>query len=111
MQSAPTAGVPEWTLGDRLRRARRTAGISQKKMADLLLRDVNTMSNWENDHTRPTPKLVDKWAELTEVPVWWLLGEPPPKGRKRASSTRWQTAPESAVLNISQCAPMEEVAA
>lgn len=69
--------VPQFTKGDRLAKARKTAGIGQQEMAQLLLRDRKTIGNWENDHTEPTPRVLIRWAELTKVPLWWLTdGEP-----------------------------------
>jgi DNA-binding XRE family transcriptional regulator len=69
--------VPQFTKGDRLAKARKTAGIGQQEMAQLLLRDRKTIGNWENDHTEPTPRVLARWAQLTHVPLWWLTdGEP-----------------------------------
>lgn len=70
----PPSAIPEWTLGDRLAKSRRSARIGQEQMADLLLRNKNTMSNWENDRTRPGPKLLARWAEITGVDLSWLVG-------------------------------------
>lgn len=68
--------VPEWTLGDRLRKARRYAGLSQQEMADALNVPVNRLGNWEAGYNQPRSvvDIVNRWAEVTHVDVSWLLG-------------------------------------
>ena len=65
----------DWTLGDRLRKAREYAGISSTEMADLLDVDRTSISKWENGRTgkRGVSKLVlYRWSQVTGVPVEWL---------------------------------------
>lgn len=64
----------EWTLGDRLRRARRYAGLQSSDMARALGVSLNTISNWENDHFIPRYAMIVAWAEVTAVPVSYLTG-------------------------------------
>lgn len=59
-------------MGDRLRKARRSADISAEDMAALLFRHPNTVGNWESDTTKPKPRVLAKWAEVTQVPLVWL---------------------------------------
>ncbi len=83
MTTAPSesAGrVPEWTLGDRLRKAREEAGLSVQGMADALYRSRNTVGNYEADRSRPTAAIVKAWALRTGVPLAWLQGGPPAGG-------------------------------
>jgi transcriptional regulator with XRE-family HTH domain len=68
--------VPTFTLGDRLAKARSLAGISAQEMANQLGVSRNTISNYENDRTTPPRSVVILYAELCDVPEWWLLGEP-----------------------------------
>lgn len=74
---------PEWTLGDRLAKARRNAGWTQQQMAELIAQAVpemrikkQTISNWENDTNRPRDlmRVVDEWSRLTRAPQAWILG-------------------------------------
>lgn len=68
--------VPEWTLSDRLEKARETAGLSREEMAEAMGTTVKSIWNWENG-VRPRVDLVtfaQRWAEVTRVPVSWLLG-------------------------------------
>lgn len=67
--------IPAWTLGDRLAKARKLAGLSQQELADALYVSRNTVNNWENDHTRPSGRKVAAWALRTGVdPVWITSG-------------------------------------
>lgn len=66
----------EWTFGDRLRKARRAAGLSQQELADAIGVKVQRLSNWEAGINNPQPLVT--WAraveEATTVPASWLLG-------------------------------------
>lgn len=68
--------VPEWTLGDRLRKAREYAQIDRDEMAQRLHVTPGAISHWEGDRRRPADLLdvLHKWANETRVPVQWLLG-------------------------------------
>jgi transcriptional regulator with XRE-family HTH domain len=70
--------IPMWTLGERLRKARTSAGLEKEAMASLFFRHRNTIVNWEGDRARPTEQVLRKWAEVTDVPIWWLHGEQEP---------------------------------
>lgn len=64
--------IPEWSRGDRMRKARESKGIGVQEMAHLLVRGRSTIRNYESDATSPPPHVVRRWAELCEVPVDWL---------------------------------------
>lgn len=73
--------VPEWTLGDRLRKARMDAGLEQDEMTALLIAGQikatrASVSSWERDTARPRDlmRVVNKWSDITKVPAWWLFG-------------------------------------
>ena len=71
--------VPQFTRGDRLRKARECAGITSHEMADRIGVSRQTVTRWE--HGRHMPKAaVVLWATITEVPVDWLEddGDDPP---------------------------------
>ncbi len=67
--------VPEWTLGDRLRKAREHRHLQQAEMAELLGVAQTALSKWEADQRRPRDLLdiVEKWARVTGVPREWLM--------------------------------------
>ncbi len=70
--------IPEWTLGDRLRKAREDAGLSQSQLATRLAVSRNTIGNAETGSHRPLPITIKAWADETGVPHAWLLtGEAP----------------------------------
>ena len=69
--------VPEWTLGDRLRKAREKAGLKQDEMAEIFGVSPATISNWENGQRMPRTgelALAKEWAFQTSVPFDWLIG-------------------------------------
>ena len=69
--------VPEWTIGDRLRKIRRSiGGITQEEMAKLLNVKAVTYSAWESDTNKPRSLVaISKRIEMaTGVPAAWVLG-------------------------------------
>lgn len=70
--------VPEWTLGERLRKARRHAKLTQEQMAEAIGVGAKRYANWEADGAAPVNKdLFDvcKRVELaTGFPAEWLAG-------------------------------------
>jgi transcriptional regulator with XRE-family HTH domain len=71
--SNPEYHIPEWTPGDRFRKARLDAGLKQHELADLIGVDKNTIGNYENGVTTRYQKIVlNQWALATGVPVSWL---------------------------------------
>lgn len=68
--------VPGWSFGDRLRKARTYRRIEIREMAALLGVSRVAISQWETDTARPRDlvTVARRWAEITQVPVEWLLG-------------------------------------
>lgn len=66
--------VPDWSLGERIRKARTHAGLDQEQLASRLNVDRRTVSRWETDLTEPNATRLTALAEATGVPVEWLLG-------------------------------------
>lgn len=71
----PAGNVPQWTLGDRLRKARTTAGIERPDMADDIGCTERTISSYELDQTRVPKLVIRQYALRTGVPLEWLRGE------------------------------------
>jgi transcriptional regulator with XRE-family HTH domain len=70
--------IPQWTRGDRLRKAREIRGLSQKEMAEKFDVGRTTISAWEDD-VQPTKgidlmEMLERWADYTEVDAAWLAG-------------------------------------
>lgn len=63
-----------WTVGDRLTKSRRVAGISVEDMADHFGVNRHTIGRWEADKTKPTKAVLMVWAQITDCPLEWLVG-------------------------------------
>lgn len=86
---ADSSGVPEWTLGDRLAKARRHAGVSRAAMAAYLGISPSAISTYEVDTREPKLQTLRLWAVRTGVPLPWLVdGDLPPAGQMDAPSTK-----------------------
>jgi DNA-binding XRE family transcriptional regulator len=82
-----TTHIPQWTAGDRFRKAREDAGLTQQELADELSVDRNTVSAYESDQRkRPMRSVVKAWAMRCGVPAEWLT-------TGGGSSTGGKTAP------------------
>ena len=71
-QGRASGRVPEWTMGDRLAKARTQAGMSQDDMARALYRARRTIYSWEHDETRPSKLHLLRWAEVTGIAAEWI---------------------------------------
>ena len=65
--------IPEWTLGDRLRKARRASAIGTSAMAAKLGCHRNSVLGWETDKVVPPLEVVVRWARATHVPLTWFV--------------------------------------
>lgn len=66
-----TPVVPEWTLTDRLRKAREAAGLTQAELGELLGVTKTTVSRAERGEGI-THRTMLQWAAQTRVPLHWL---------------------------------------
>lgn len=64
--------VPEFTLGDRLRKARELTGLDQGPFGKELDVSRATISNSERGESKPTRIVMRQWALRTGVPLEWL---------------------------------------
>lgn len=73
MTQLTVAGVvPSWTLGDRLRKARDTAGLSQDEFESITGISRRSISAYESDVRVPRRPQLIAWAMATGVPLAWL---------------------------------------
>jgi transcriptional regulator with XRE-family HTH domain len=64
--------IPEWTQGDRLRKARLLTGLNTRDFAQHIGVSPKTVNNAEAD-SHPVRKIVlNAWAMATGVPAEWL---------------------------------------
>lgn len=82
MTTALTQGgmIPEWTMGDRLRKAREAAGLEQQELAQKIGVARTTISNAEKGKVNPRQIVINSWSLATGVPVQWLQNGETPTG-------------------------------
>lgn len=70
-----TRVIPEWSLGDRLRKARRLSQLGQAEFAERLGQNQKTYAAWELDTSQPRDvvSLARRIEVLTGIPAGWLL--------------------------------------
>ena len=68
--------VRETGVGARLRIARRSAGLTQKQLAERLEVESITVSRWERGVTSPSLPRLRRIAEITETTVSDLVRSP-----------------------------------
>lgn len=72
--------IPEWSRGDRFRKAREARDISQGELAEAMGVARRTVGSYERDEVEPRKIVVNAWALATGVPVEWLLHGVDPTG-------------------------------
>lgn len=75
------AGVPEWTLADRLLKARKHAGLTNNDLAADLGYGRQTISAWVTGAEVPRRAIILAWALRCGVDVGWLETGEAPAGR------------------------------
>ena len=69
----PEVGIiPQFTQGDRLRKARDLTGLNSYDFADEIGVSQKTISNAESERTKPRKIMLNAWGLATGVPVEWL---------------------------------------
>jgi transcriptional regulator with XRE-family HTH domain len=62
-------------IADRLRQARKAAGLSQGQVAKLLNMHRPTISEIEAGNRRVSAEELSKFSEMYDITVSWLIGE------------------------------------
>lgn len=75
--------VPEWTRGDRLRKARELTGLGQEAFGDETGISRRSISDYEGDKAVPRKPVMMAWAFRTGVPLEWLETGATPQGDPR----------------------------
>lgn len=65
--------IPEWTVADRLRKAREHAGMKQSELAEEIGVSRNSISNYESSVVAPRRIVLNAWSRATKVPLAWLM--------------------------------------
>jgi len=76
-QKARQAHLWDWTLGDRMKKALKVAGISRDDMAEYLGVAPATVSTWMNDRIHPSLQTQRLWAMRTGAGYDWITGYTP----------------------------------
>lgn len=91
-QAEPTGVIPGWTMGDRLRKAREIAELTQAGLSEALDEPRRAIVSYESDERLPKRPVLIAWALRCGVDFSWLAGisddggEPTsPNGTKPAS--------------------------
>lgn len=67
--------VSGMSIGDRIKDARKKAGISQAELARLVGRSQSAVAEWETGGTEPRRNIVEKIATVLDVsPLWLEIG-------------------------------------
>ena len=61
-------------FGENFKNIRKQCGLSQQEVADKLQIKQSSVSNWENDVSRPDYEKLIALAELYDVTLYELLG-------------------------------------
>ena len=95
---AASGQVPEWTMGDRLRKARMTTGLTAKDFAAEIGVSTKTALDAEGDRREPRRITLLAYAMRSGVPVEWLEtgNAPPPDGPRGVQYTARDSNPEPA---------------
>lgn len=62
------------TFGENFKNIRKQCGLSQQEVADKLQIKQSSVSDWENDVSRPDYEKLIALAELYDVTLYELLG-------------------------------------
>lgn len=72
MSTQTTGTIPNWTLGDRLRKARAITGMTTREFAERIGVSHGTITNAEGDKRAVRPITIKAWAMATGVDIEWL---------------------------------------
>lgn len=64
--------IPEWTMADRLRKARELTGLDQSEFAERCGISRQAIGNYESGRRAPRGLYLRAWSEATGVPIEWL---------------------------------------
>lgn len=88
--STQVAGrVPEWTLGDRLRKARQVTGMTTRQFATEIGVAQGTVTGAENDTRQPRRITLLAYAMRTGVPIEWIETGETPTGTDPDGGGKW----------------------
>ena len=90
MSAVPPPSVPEWTLADRLRKARELAGYSQAELATATGISQRSIIRYERGQAEPRRPELLAWATACHVKYEWLTGGPSSEEQVQALADGWR---------------------
>ena len=72
--------IPDWTLGDRLTKARSLTGLSRTRFASVLGISEASVKRYELDDIEPKRGIILGWAVACNVDPDWLENGPGKEG-------------------------------
>jgi transcriptional regulator with XRE-family HTH domain len=85
--------VPAWTLGDRLRKARESAGLDQAELAAAIGVSKRSVGAAERGESTPRRHVLIAWAAATGVALGWLCPGEAAAAPRAPSRPGFRTAP------------------
>ena len=67
--TAQMGTIPQWTVGDRLRKARVVRGVPPQEMAKILGRSVRSVYGYESDSIPVRVDVINQYALRLAVPA------------------------------------------
>ena len=71
---ADAGRVPDWTLGDKLRKARESAGLEMQELAAEIDIHRQSVARYERGEAKPKRHVLLAWSSVTGVNLEWLSG-------------------------------------
>lgn len=96
--------MPE-TIGERLRRLRKKAGLTQEQLAEIAGVSPITISWWENDKYLPKTQSIKALAKALGVSEADLLNDPPPNSGEWILSITVRQELKEEVIDVSKPIP------
>ena len=62
------------TFGEKIRKARKDKGLTQRELAKLINAKHNSISNWENDQNKPDPDTIELICGVLDITPSYLMG-------------------------------------
>ena len=80
------------TLGQRIQKGRKEAGLSQEELAEQLGVSRQAVSRWENDNGYPEMEKIIRLSQIYQVSLDYLVGNEQEKSGEDISVMSWQKA-------------------
>ena len=104
-----TAVIPQWTLADRLRKAREMTGLDQIRFSEVVGISRTSITNYEMGKREPRGLYLRAYAEATGVPIEWILTGETPADSEKAPTANGEGLPLPRLDSNQQPAGLRQV--